>query len=70
MCMTIREGSGISACVGLVIGVLIARRDIRTVMTETDAGATHATGLFASLRNFAATLTAVAQTSWSCWRMK
>jgi len=31
-------------------------------MTETDAGAAHATGLFASLRNFAATLTAVAQT--------
>ena len=31
-------------------------------MTETDAGAARATGLFASLRNFAATLTAVAQT--------
>jgi uncharacterized membrane protein YqjE len=31
-------------------------------MTETDAGIAHATGLFASLRNFAATLTAVAQT--------
>lgn len=31
-------------------------------MTETDAGTARATGLFASLRNFAATLTAVAQT--------
>ena len=31
-------------------------------MTETDAGMARATGLFASLRNFAATLTAVAQT--------
>lgn len=31
-------------------------------MTETDAGAARATGLFASLRNFTATLTAVAQT--------
>jgi uncharacterized membrane protein YqjE len=31
-------------------------------MTETDAGITRATGLLASLRNFAATLMAVAQT--------
>lgn len=31
-------------------------------MTENDAGTTHATGLFASLRNFAATLSGVAQT--------
>ena len=31
-------------------------------MTETDAGMARATGLFASLRNFAVTLTAVAQT--------
>ena len=31
-------------------------------MTETDAGIASATGLFASLRNFAATLTAVVQT--------
>ena len=31
-------------------------------MTENDAGIERATGLFASLRNFAATLTAVAQT--------
>ncbi len=31
-------------------------------MTETDASTTHATGLVASLRNFAATLSGVAQT--------
>jgi uncharacterized membrane protein YqjE len=31
-------------------------------MTENDAGMAHATGLFASLRNFTATLTALAQT--------
>lgn len=31
-------------------------------MTENDAGTTHATGLFASLRNFAVTLSGVAQT--------